>query len=87
MSSSTSSLGQKQIRSIKYQLTIAKLPFAKDLDDVEFGGDADLATCASAVAGAPHNHAGGGSAVGEAVQAGRIRYGERFLRKGFSINS
>jgi len=29
-------INEKQARSIKYQLTIAKLPFAKDLDDFEF---------------------------------------------------
>ena len=29
-------LGEKQARSIKYQLTIAKLPLAKDLDDFQF---------------------------------------------------
>jgi IstB-like ATP binding protein len=29
-------ISEKQARSIKYQLTIAKLPLAKDLDDFEF---------------------------------------------------
>ena len=29
-------INEKQVRSIKYQLTIAKLPLAKDLDDFEF---------------------------------------------------
>jgi len=29
-------INEKQARSIKYQLTIAKLPLAKDLDDFEF---------------------------------------------------
>jgi DNA replication protein DnaC len=31
-------ISEKQARSIKYQLTIAKLPLAKDLDDFEFKG-------------------------------------------------
>ena len=31
-------ISEKQARSIKYQLTIAKLPLAKDLDDFEFDG-------------------------------------------------
>jgi DNA replication protein DnaC len=31
-------VNKKQARSIKYQLTIAKLPLAKDIDDFEFDG-------------------------------------------------
>src|SRR5256885_11169526 len=31
-------IAEKQARSIKYQLTIAKLPLAKDTDDSEFAG-------------------------------------------------
>src|SRR3954449_11055776 len=31
-------INEKQARSIKYQLTIAKLPLAKDLDDFLFEG-------------------------------------------------
>ena len=31
-------IDEKQARSIKYQLTIAKLPLAKDLDDFQFEG-------------------------------------------------
>src|SRR4029078_10329188 len=31
-------VNEKQARSIRYQLTIAKLPLAKDLDDFEFEG-------------------------------------------------
>src|SRR5690242_5223866 len=31
-------ISEKQTRSIKYQLTIAKLPLAKDLDDFRFEG-------------------------------------------------
>ena len=34
----TAEISEKQARSIKYQLTIAKLPLAKDLDDFEFDG-------------------------------------------------
>src|SRR6516165_3234308 len=34
----TAEINQKQARSIKYQLTIAKLPLAKDLDDFQFDG-------------------------------------------------
>ena len=32
----TAEVNEKQVRSIKYQLTIAKLPLAKDLDDFRF---------------------------------------------------
>jgi hypothetical protein len=31
-------IAEKQARSIKYQLTIAKLPLAKDIDDFHFAG-------------------------------------------------
>src|ERR1700716_2550157 len=31
-------ISEKQARSIKYQLTIAKLPLAKDFDDFQFEG-------------------------------------------------
>ena len=31
-------IAEKQARSIKYQLTIAKLPLAKDINDFNFGG-------------------------------------------------
>jgi len=34
----TAAITEKQARSIKYQLTIAKLPLAKDLGDFEFDG-------------------------------------------------
>jgi DNA replication protein DnaC len=34
----TAEIAEKQARSIKYQLTIAKLPLAKEIDDFEFAG-------------------------------------------------
>jgi hypothetical protein len=34
----TAEINEKQARSIKYQLTIAKLPLAKDLGDFQFDG-------------------------------------------------
>jgi hypothetical protein len=34
-------ISEKQVRSIKYQLTIAKLPLAKDLADFPVRGHAD----------------------------------------------
>ena len=34
----TAEINEKKARSIKYQLTIAKLPLAKDLDDFQFNG-------------------------------------------------
>jgi DNA replication protein DnaC len=34
----TAEISEKQARSIKYQLTIAKLPLAKDLDNFDFAG-------------------------------------------------
>src|SRR5229473_1967668 len=36
-------IAEKQARSIKYQLTIAKLPLAKDIDDFDFTGTPHLA--------------------------------------------
>ena len=35
----TAEIAEKQARSIKYQLTIAKLPLAKDLDDFQLEGN------------------------------------------------
>jgi hypothetical protein len=40
----TAEISEKQARSIKYQLTIAKLPLAKDIDDFQFDGTPTLAT-------------------------------------------
>jgi DNA replication protein DnaC len=34
----TAEISEKQARSIRYQITIAKLPLAKDVDDFAFGG-------------------------------------------------
>jgi len=34
----TAEITEKQVRSIKYQITIAKLPLAKDIDDFAFAG-------------------------------------------------
>ena len=34
----TAEIAEKQARSIKYQMTIAKLPFAKDIDEFDFDG-------------------------------------------------
>jgi DNA replication protein DnaC len=34
----TAEITEKQVRSIKYQITIAKLPLAKDIDDFAFDG-------------------------------------------------
>ena len=34
----TAEIAEKQARSIKYQITIAKLPLAKDIDDFTFDG-------------------------------------------------
>jgi hypothetical protein len=34
----TAEITEKQARSIKYQMTIAKLPLAKDIDDFDFDG-------------------------------------------------
>jgi DNA replication protein DnaC len=34
----TAEIAEKKARSIKYQLSVAKLPLAKDLDDFEFAG-------------------------------------------------
>jgi DNA replication protein DnaC len=34
----TAEISEKQARSIKYQMTIAKLPLAKDIEDFEFDG-------------------------------------------------
>src|SRR6476661_3408784 len=34
----TAEISEKQARSIKYQITIAKLPLAKDIEDFQFDG-------------------------------------------------
>jgi DNA replication protein DnaC len=44
-------ISEKQARSIKYQLTIAKLPLAKDLDDFHFEGTPINQTLVSDLAG------------------------------------
>jgi DNA replication protein DnaC len=44
-------INEKQARSIKYQLTIAKLPLAKDLDDFQFEGTPINQTLVSDLAG------------------------------------
>jgi DNA replication protein DnaC len=47
----TAEISEKQARSIKYQLTIAKLPLAKDLDDFQFEGTPINETLARDLAG------------------------------------
>src|SRR5260221_916122 len=47
----TAEINEKQARSIKYQLTIAKLPLAKDLDDFQFEGTAISQTLVNDLAG------------------------------------
>jgi DNA replication protein DnaC len=44
-------IAEKHARSIKYQMTIAKLPLAKDVDDFEFTGSAVNETLVRALAG------------------------------------
>src|SRR4249919_3034847 len=44
-------INEKQARSIKYQLTIAKLPLAKDLDDFQFEGTPINQTLVNELAG------------------------------------
>jgi DNA replication protein DnaC len=44
-------ISEKQARSIKYQLTVAKLPMAKDLDAFEFNGTPINATLVKDLAG------------------------------------
>jgi DNA replication protein DnaC len=44
-------ISEKQARSIKYQLTIAKLPLAKDLDDFQFEGTSINQTLVNDLAG------------------------------------
>jgi DNA replication protein DnaC len=44
-------ISEKQARSIKYQLTIAKLPLAKDLDDFQFEGTPTNPTLVNDLAG------------------------------------
>ena len=48
--------GEKQARSIKYQLTIAKLPLAKDLDDFQFEGTPINETLVNDLAGGGSLH-------------------------------
>ena len=44
-------ISDKQARSVKYQLTIAKLPLAKDIDDLQFDGTPINQTLANDLAG------------------------------------
>ena len=51
-------INEKQARSIKYQLTIAKLPLAKDLEDFQFEGTPSTrrwSTISPAAASSPSN--------------------------------
>jgi hypothetical protein len=47
----TAEISEKQARSIRYQLTISKLPLAKDLDDFQFDGTPINETLARDLAG------------------------------------
>src|SRR5262249_24583152 len=47
----TAEISEKQARSIKYQLTVAKLPLAKDLDACQCGGQPINETLANELAG------------------------------------
>ena len=47
----TAEISEKQARSIKYQITIAKLPLAKDIDDFDFDAAAVNETLARDLAG------------------------------------
>src|SRR3974390_3298951 len=47
----TAEISEKQARSIKYQLTIAKLPLAKDLNDFQFEGSPINQTLVNDLAG------------------------------------
>src|SRR5712672_3258799 len=54
----TAEVSEKQARSIRYQLTIAKLPLAKDLDDFQFEGtpiNQNSSTTSPAAASSPSN--------------------------------
>ena len=48
----TAEVSEKQARSIRYQLTIAKLPLAKDFDDFQFAGTPINETLVRDLAGA-----------------------------------
>ena len=47
----TAEISEKQARSIKYQLTVAKLPLAKDIDDFDFDAAAVNETLVRDLAG------------------------------------
>ena len=47
----TAEISEKQARSIKYQLTIAKLPLAKDIEDFQFDGTPIYQTLVNDLAG------------------------------------
>src|SRR6516165_6867334 len=47
----TAEIAEKQARSIKYQLTIARLPLAKEIDDFDFTGTPINETLIRALAG------------------------------------
>jgi len=47
----TAEINEKQVRSIKYQITISKLPLAKDIDDFVFSGSSINETLVRDLAG------------------------------------
>ena len=64
----TAEIAEKQARSIKYQMTIARLPLAKDLGDFAFDNTPINATLVHDLAADEHHIA----LVGEELAAGEI---------------
>ena len=82
----SSEIAEKQARSIKYQLTVAKLPLAKDIDDFDFADTPvnetlvrDLATGAFA---ADQRNAVGAIEHRQALSDGRFRPIHRRAKQG-----
>ena len=64
-------IAEKQARSMKYQLTVAKLPLAKEIDEFAFDGTRSTTTLV-------HDLAGGGFLGHSATRPGR-RHRVRFI--------
>jgi hypothetical protein len=52
----TADINEKQVRSIKYQITVSKLPLAKDIGDFVFSGSPSIETLVRDLAGGNCRH-------------------------------
>ncbi len=74
-------INEKQARSIKYQLTIAKLPLAKDLEDFQFEGTPINQTLVNDLAGGGFIAQQRNAVLVGGTGTGKTRYGHRNRQK------